>query len=164
MQLVSPDPGLIVWTSVVFIILLILLRRLAWKPILKMVKEREQHIDEALKAADKAREEMKNLQADNERILREARAERDGILKEAREIKEKIITEARSAAKEEGEKLVSSARAQIENEKMAAITELKNQVADLSITIAEKILRQELQDEARQRQLVDEVLRESKLN
>lgn len=156
--------GLFFWQTLLFLLLLFVLRKFAWKPILKAVEDREQGIEEALKAAQNARAEMQNLQADNERVLREARAERDAILKEAREIKDKTIAEAKGAAKEEAEKIISSARAQIENEKMAAITELKNQVADLSIDIAERILRSELKDEARQRELVGQVLQDTKLN
>src|SRR5690606_16146774 len=108
-----------------------------WKPILSAVKSREESIHKALQSAQTAREEMERLKSDNERILREARAERDAILKEARELKEQIISEAKGKAAEEGNRMIEQAREQIENQKMAAITELKNQVAQMSIDIAE---------------------------
>ena len=143
--------GLFVWQTVLFLALLFLLRKYAWKPILGAVEEREEGIKNALEAADKAKKDMEALNADNERILREAKAERDSILKEAREIKETIITEAKTQASEEADKVLASAREQINNEKLAAITELKNQVADLSIDIAEKVLKSELKDAEKQK-------------
>ena len=164
MELVTPAIGLIVWTTLTFLILLFLLGKFAWKPILKAVKDRESSISDALKSADKAREEMEELKSDNERILREARAERDGILKDAREISEKMVNEAKAKASAEGAKMVEQAREQIENQKMAAITELKNQVAKMSIDIAEKVIRKELSDKANQEALVGEQLQDFKLN
>lgn len=156
--------GLFVWQTVLFLALLFLLRKYAWKPILSAVEEREEGIKNALEAADNAKKEMEALNADNERILREAKAERDSILKEAREIKETIITEAKTQATEEADKVLASAREQINNEKLAAITELKNQVADLSIDIAEKILKSELKDTAKQKELVNNALKEAALS
>lgn len=164
MELVTPAIGLIVWTTLTFLILLFLLGKFAWKPILKAVKDRESSISDALKSADKAREEMEKLKSDNERILREARAERDGILKDAREISDKMVAEAKAKANTEGAKLLEQAREQIENQKMAAITELKNQVAKMSIDIAEKVIRKELSDKANQEALVGEQLQDFKLN
>lgn len=164
MELVTPAIGLIVWTTLTFLILLFLLGKFAWKPILKAVKDRESSISDALKSADKAREEMEKLKSDNERILREARAERDGILKDAREISDKMVAEAKAKANSEGAKLLEQAREQIENQKMAAITELKNQVAKMSIDIAEKVIRKELSDKANQEALVGEQLQDFKLN
>ena len=156
--------GLFVWQTVLFLALLFLLRKYAWKPILSAVEEREEGIKNALEAADNAKKEMEALNADNERILREAKAERDNILKEAREIKETIITEAKTQATEEADKVLASAREQINNEKLAAITELKNQVADLSIDIAEKILKSELKDTDKQKELVSNALKEAALS
>tara|TARA_B100000378_G_C17802076_1_gene327760 strand:+ start:71 stop:565 length:495 start_codon:yes stop_codon:yes gene_type:complete len=164
MDLVTPSIGLIFWTTVTFLILLVLLRKFAWKPILNAVKDREQSIDEALKSAQRAKEEMERLNADNERILKEARAERDSILKEAREMREKTIAEAKAKASEEAAKIIGSAREQIEHQKMAAITELKNQVAEMSIHIAEQILRGELADKNKQTELVNDQLKDFKLN
>lgn len=164
MDLVTPDIGLIVWTTVTFLILLVLLRAFAWKPILKAVRDREESIDEALKSAQRAKEEMERLNADNERILKEARAERDGILKEARELRDKTVAEAKEKANEEAAKLLETAREQIENQKMAAITELKNQVAEMSIQIAEQVLRGELADKAKQTEVVNSQLKDFKLN
>jgi F-type H+-transporting ATPase subunit b len=160
MDLVTPDIGLVFWTTLVFIILLIILRRIAWKPILEAVHSREESIESAMTAAEKARDEVLNLKADNERILNEARAERDRMLKEAREMKESIVSEAKAKATEEGDKMIASAQEAINNQKQAAMTELKNKVAELSIDIAEKILRQELSDNDRQQKLVNELLKE----
>ena len=156
--------GLFVWQTVLFLALLFLLRKYAWKPILGAVEEREEGIKNALEAADNAKKDMETLKADNERILREAKAERDSILKEAREIKETIITEAKIQASEEADKVLASAREQINNEKLAAITELKNQVADLSIDIAEKVLKSELKDVDKQKELVNNALKEAALS
>ena len=156
--------GLFVWQTVLFLALLFLLRKYAWKPILGAVEEREEGIKNALEAADNAKKDMETLKADNERILREAKAERDSILKEAREIKETIITEAKIQASEEADKVLASAREQINNEKLAAITELKNQVADLSIDIAEKVLKSELKDADKQKELVNNALKEAALS
>ena len=155
--------GLFVWQTVLFLALLFLLRKYAWKPILGAVEEREEGIKNALEAADNAKKDMETLKADNERILREAKAERDSILKEAREIKETIITEAKTQASEEADKVLASAREQINNEKLAAITELKNQVAGLSIDIAEKVLKSELKDADKQKELVNNALKEAAL-
>ena len=156
--------GLFVWQTVLFLALLFLLRKYAWKPILSAVEEREEGIKSALDAADNAKKEMEALNADNERILREAKAERDAILKEAREIKDGIIAEAKAQATVEADKVMSSAREQINNEKIAAITELKNQVADLSIDIAEKILKSELKDNTKQKEMVKNALKEAALS
>lgn len=162
--LVKPDIGLLFWTVVTFVILLVLLRKFAWKPILTAVKSREESIDKALDQAEKAREEMAQLKADNERIQKEARQEREEILREAREMKESIITEAKDKAGSEADRIIGSAREQIENEKMAAITELKNQVGKMSLEIAEKILRKELDKKENHEQLVEEQLEDFKLN
>ena len=156
--------GLFVWQTVLFLALLFLLRKYAWKPILSAVEEREEGIKNALEAADNAKKEMEALNADNERILLEAKAKRDSILKEAREIKETIIIEAKTQATEEADKVLASAREQINNEKLAAITELKNQVADLSIEIAEKVLKSELNDADKQKELVNNALKEAALS
>jgi len=162
--LVKPDIGLLFWTVVTFLILLVLLRKFAWKPILNAVQSREESIDKALNEAEKAREEMAQLKADNERIQKEARKEREEILKEAREMKDNIITEAKEKAGSEADRMIDSAREQIQNEKMAAITDLKNQVGRMSIEIAEKILRKELDSKENQEQLVEDQLEDFKLN
>ena len=164
MDLVTPGFGLIFWTSVVFIILLVLLKRMAWTPILNNVDARNKSIEEALEAAKNARDEMSNLKADNDRILKEARAERDEILKEARELKANIISEAKNAAKDEADKMIASAKVVIENEKAGAISELKNTVGALSIDIAEKVLRAELKDVEKQNAFIADMLKDIKLN
>jgi F-type H+-transporting ATPase subunit b len=164
MDLVTPGIGLVFWTSVVFLILILLLSKFAWKPILSAIKEREENIDKALKSADRARSEIKDLQNANERLLNEARSERDSMLKEAREVKEKMISEAKDKANSEAERILSSARETINNEKNAAVAEIKAQVATLSVEIAEKILRSELTAESKQKALANNLLEEAKLN
>ena len=164
MELVTPEIGLIFWTTVVFSLLLVVLKKYAWKPILSAVDERNKSIEEALRAADKAKEEMISLNADNERILMEAKKERDILLKEGREIKNSIIAEAKDKAKIDAEKILTTAKEQIINEKMKAITELKNQVGELSIEIAEKILKSELQDLNKQKELVTTAITNKDLN
>src|SRR5690606_20511808 len=154
-DLISPGLGLIFWTTLTFLILVFLLAKFAWKPILNAVKSRESAIEEALKSAQRAREDVKNLQADNEKVLKEAREERERVLREARSMKDKMISEAREAAGAEANKIIDSAREQIEHEKMAAITELRNQVATLSIEMAEKVLRAELKDKKSQEEMVE---------
>jgi F-type H+-transporting ATPase subunit b len=162
--MITPSFGLFFWMMVTFVIVLILLSKFAWKPILKMIKDREQSIDEQLRSAEKAKSEMVALQAGNEKLLADARRERDTLLKEARDMKDAIVGEAKTKAKEEADKLLASARESIHNEKMAAITELKNQVAQLSIDIAEKILARELAPENKQKELIGDLLKEAKLN
>jgi F-type H+-transporting ATPase subunit b len=164
MDLVTPGFGLIFWTSVVFIILLVLLKRMAWTPILNNVDARNKSIEEALEAAKNARDEMSNLKADNDRILKEARAERDEMLKEARELKANIVSEAKNAAKDEADKMIASAKVVIENEKAGAISELKNTVGSLSVDIAEKVLRAELKDVDKQNAFIADMLKDIKLN
>jgi F-type H+-transporting ATPase subunit b len=156
--------GLFFWQSVLFLALLFLLRKFAWKPILNAVNEREEGIKNALDSADKARREMENLQADNQKLIKEARAEREAMLKEAREIKNKMIEDAKDEAKAEASKLIAQAQASIETEKKAAIAELKSQVANLSINIAEKVVREELSNKDKQLQLVESMLGEATLN
>lgn len=164
MDLVTPDIGLLFWMTLSFLIVLFLLRKFAWKPILKMLREREESITDALEEAKKARNEMANLKADNESLLAEARAEREVILREANETKAAIVAEAKEKAKAEGDQIVKQARETIQNEKMAAITELKNQVASLSIDIAEKILKEELSSEEKQKSLINNLLDDVSLN
>lgn len=164
MDLVTPGFGLFFWMLLTFTIVFLLLKKFAWKPILSMVKEREETIDNALKSADRAKEEMKALQANNEKLLAESRVERDKILKEAREAKDAIINEAKSKAGEEANKIVAQARETINNEKMAAITELKNQVASLSVEIAEKILKDQLASDEKQKAMVNNLLKDVSLN
>lgn len=156
--------GLFFWQTLLFVILVFFLRKYAWKPILNAVEEREDGIKNALDSAEKAKQEMENLNADNERILAEARIERDRLLKEAREMKNNIINEAKEQAGSEADKILSSAKEQINNEKMKAITELKNSVADLSIDMATMVLKSELKNSDKQKQLVTEALKEVNLN
>jgi F-type H+-transporting ATPase subunit b len=162
MELVTPGFGLIFWTTLTFLLLVFLLKKFAWKPILGAIKDREESIDNALKSAEKAREEMKNLQADNERILAEARAERDAMMKEGRELRNKTIESAKDIARQEADKIIAAAGEQIEMQKNAAMTELKNHVAELSIDMAEKILRNELSDAKKQEALINQMLEEIK--
>jgi F-type H+-transporting ATPase subunit b len=151
--------GLFIWQIIIFLALLFLLKKYAWKPILGAVEERSNSIDDALKAAEKAKDEMAELTANNEKILTEARIEREAIIKEAKQIKEKTISDAKSQASVEAEKIIVSAKEQINNEKMKAMIELKNQVADISIDMAEKILKSELKDVEKQKNLISEALK-----
>ena len=156
--------GLFVWMLIIFIGLILLLKKFAWKPILDAVNEREEGIKNALASAERAKLDMQNLTAANERLLAEARAERDTLLKEAREIKEKMINDAKSEAQAQGEKMIAQAKAAIESEKNAAMVELKNQVSSLSIEIAEKVLKSELSNTEAQTKLVEKMLGDVKLN
>jgi F-type H+-transporting ATPase subunit b len=164
MELVKPAIGLIFWMSLTFLIVLFILKKFAWTPILSMIKERETSIETALSSARKAKEEMSSLQQDNERLLAQARADRDALLKEARETKDAIINEAKGKATTEANRLIASARETINTEKIAAINELKNQVASMSIEIAEKIIRNELTNDEKQKALVANLLKEVTLN
>lgn len=156
--------GLFFWQLVLFVVLVFFLKKMAWKPILSAVKEREDSINDSLLSAEKARLEMQNLKTDNERILKEARAERDAMLKEAREIREKLISESKEDALKQSAKLIEQAKLTIENEKQAAIVDLKNQVAELSISIAEKVIKDELSSKDRQLKVIGEMLKDIKLN
>ena len=156
--------GLFFWQTLLFIVLVIFLKKYAWKPILSAVEDREEGIKKALASAEKAKAEMESLNADNERVLLEAKQERDKLLKEARETKDSIIKEAKEKANAEADRLMSSAKEQIANEKMKAITELKNTVASLSIDIAEKVLKSELKDKSSQEKFIETTLKETELN
>lgn len=164
MNLVTPDIGLIFWTTLTFLILLFLLKKFAWKPILNMVKERDESIENALNAAEEAKKEMAALNAKNEELLQEAREERDKMLKEARDTKDKIISDAKSQAREEGDKLISNARQSIETEKKAALADIKNQVATLSVEVAERILKEKLSEGDGQDKLVEKYIQDINLN
>jgi F-type H+-transporting ATPase subunit b len=163
-SLTTPGIGLIFWTTLVFILLVLLLGKYAWKPILNAIKTREEGIEKALASAQSALNEMRELKSNNEKILAQAREERDAMLKEARDTKDVIITEAKTKAAKEGERIISAAREQINNEKNAAITDLKNQVAKLSIDIAEKILKSELSSDEKQKSLVNNLMKDINLN
>ena len=162
--MIEPGIGLLFWMTLTFIILLFLLAKFAWKPILNAVNDREVTIIDALNQAKLAKQEMAKLKEDNERILREARAERDGILKEARELKDKIVNEAKDNAKVEGEKMIEAARQSIQTEKIAAMADIKNQIGTLSVNIAENILREKLNNDGAQNALVENILNKSNLN
>jgi F-type H+-transporting ATPase subunit b len=156
--------GLFFWMLVIFILLIFLLKKFAWKPILDAVNEREEGIRSALLSAENAKKEMQNLKADNEKLLAEARLERDTMIKEAREIKEKMINDAKTEAQQAGEKMISQAKAAIEGEKNAAMAELKAKVSSLSVEIAEKLLKEELSNKEAQTKLVEKMLGDVKLN
>lgn len=164
MELVTPGIGLIVWSTIIFGLLLILLKKFAWKPILNAVKAREERIKGALKSAEEVKLEMEKLKADNEKILKEARGERNKLLSEAREVKEKMIGDAKAQANEEARKIVETARLNIQSEKDAAISDIKKQVALLSVDIAEKILQKKLEESKEQKQLIDKYLNKMSIN
>jgi len=162
--MINPDVGAIFWTTIGFGLVLFLLGKFAWKPVLNILKERDNNIESALKAAELAKEEMTKLKADNEKIMAEAKIERDNLLKEARELKDKMISEAKEQAADEANKIVEIARQNFRSEKEAAINEIKDQVATLSVQVAEKILKQQLSQYKDQKELMDSLMKDLKLN
>lgn len=164
MELVTPGFGLIFWMTIAFLAILFILKKFAWTPILTSLKEREKSIDDAIHSAENAREEIKKLQFSNEQLLKEAKNERDLILAEARKLKDSIIDESKVKAQEEANRILNSARESINNERMAAITDLKNQVADLSLEVAKKVLQKELADPKKQEEYVKELIKDVKFN
>lgn len=164
MELLTPGTGLIIWQTIVFLILFFLLAKLAWKPIIHSLKIREESIQDALDSAEQAKAEMTKLKADNEKLLDEARQQRDVMLKEAREVANAIKEEARVDASKQTDKMIADARAAINNEKQAALAEVKTQVAELSLEITEKLLRRELKDDKAQKELIDNFVQDVKLN
>ena len=164
MDLIIPSAGLIFWQLIGFLALLFILIKFAWKPILASLAEREASIDGALKSAEQARNEMANLKAENEKLLQEARLERDVILSKAHEASLKMIEDAKSESSRQGALLIESAKAVIETEKKAALSEVKNQVALLTLEVTEKLLRKKLSDDKAQVELVDQFIKDLKLN
>lgn len=164
MDLLTPSIGLIFWMTISFIVLLIILGKYAWKPILKALENRENSIQKSLDEAKNAREAMSKLTSQNEQILKEARMEREAILKEAREIKDKIINDAKDAATAESNKIIQSAKETINAERISAINQIKSEVADLSVDIAKKVLQKELSSPEEQKKLIDSLVNQAKLN
>lgn len=164
MGLVTPELGTFIWMFLAFAIVLFLLKKFAWKPILTALAEREESIEGALRSAELAKKEMAELQADNERILQEARKEREGMLKEAKEMGATLVRDAKQKASIEADKVIESARINIESEKAAALSEIKAQVALLSVEIAEKVLRQQFAEDQQQKDYFKKLMGEVKLN
>lgn len=164
MDLLTPSIGLIFWMTISFIVLLIILGKYAWKPILKALENRENSIQKSLDEAKNAREAMAKLTSQNEQILKEARMEREAILKEAREIKDKIINDAKDVATAESNKIIQSAKETINAERISAINQIKSEVADLSVDIAKKVLQKELSSPEEQKKLIDSLVNQAKLN
>jgi len=156
--------GFVVWALVAFVILFILLKKLAWKPIMNAIHDREQSIDDALNKAELAKQEMVRLTAQNQDLLQQARAERDEILRDAKTLKDSILNEAKKQAQIEGAKLIEKAKIEIENQKKVALAEVKTQVSTLSLEIAERVLRNQLDDKAKQEALVSNLLKDVELN
>jgi len=163
-SLTSPAIGTIFWTVIIFTLFFLILKKYAWKPILSAVKQRDEMIKGSLASAEMARREMLKLQSDNEAILRKAREEREGILKEAREVRDKLIAEAKGKATEETEKMIDKARVSIEREKAVALSEIREQVATISVEIASKLLGEKLKQTGEQEKLIDNYLKEIDLN
>jgi F-type H+-transporting ATPase subunit b len=163
MDLVTPDIGLVFWTTVCFVILLFILGKFAWKPILAAVSEREKSIESALAMAEAAKDEMARLTSENDQLLKQTRLERDLILREAKQMKDHIVSEAKDAANAEGTRIIERAKLEIDNQKSLAMADVKNQVAALSIEIAEKILRKQFEDQKKQDALVTDLLKEVNL-
>ena len=164
MDLITPDLGLIFWTGLVFLLLMFILTKFIWKPILGAVKKREDNIQDALDLAEKTKAEMKMLQTQNENLLKEARAERDEMIKDAKATSTKMIDDSRNKAKEEAEKIIKNAQASIAAEKNAAIAELKNQVATIALEIAEKVVHEQMTDDAKQKALASKFAENIRLN
>ncbi|AFK05433.1 ATP synthase subunit b [Emticicia oligotrophica DSM 17448] len=164
MELLTPAVGLLFWMALVFGILVLLLKKFAWKPILSALKEREDSIESALRMAEETRAEMAKLKADNDKILAEARAERDKMIRDGKDVADKLIAEAKDRAVAEGNKIIADAREAIQQEKTAMIAQMKKDLATFSIEIAEKVLRKELADKKSQEDLVSSLISEANLN
>jgi F-type H+-transporting ATPase subunit b len=164
MELLLPELGLFIWTLLAFIIVFLILKKFAWKPILDTLNDREKSIADSIASADKVRKEMANMQSENEQLLNQAREERSLMLKEAKETKDKIVSQAKAEATEEANKIMAEARSQIQNEKMAALTDVKNQMGKLVIEVSEKVLRKELSDKSAQESYISTLAKEIKLN
>jgi F-type H+-transporting ATPase subunit b len=164
MQLVTPGIGLLFWMLVSFGLVLFILGKYAWAPIMKGIHQREDTIEKALEAANEAKKEMLKLKAGNEQLLREAKDERDALMRDARKMKEMILEEARAKGAEESARILENARENIQFEKMAAINDLKNQIASISIEIAEKLIGKELENKKQQQELTEKLLKEVKIN
>lgn len=164
MELVTPSIGLVFWTLISFLILLVMLKKLAWKPVLTAINERERSIEDALNRAEIAREQIATLTNQNESLLKQARAERDEILKQAKFLKDQIVAEAKTSAQFEGNKMIEKAKIEINNQKISALSEVKTQVATLSLEIAEKVLRTKFSDKQAQEILIAQLLNDVKLN
>jgi F-type H+-transporting ATPase subunit b len=164
MNLITPEFGLLFWQTITFLVLLLLLGRFAWKPIMSSLREREETIEGALRSAELARQEMTKLRADNERLLDEARAERDAMMRKAQQTADAIVEEAKNKAAAESNRIVESARAAIQSERQAAIDDIRRQVATLSVDIAEKVIRRQINGDTQQRQLVDQFVKDIHLS
>lgn len=164
MDLLQPALGLFFISLLIFIIVFLILKKFAWKPILSTLKEREDSITDSIATAERVKEEMAQMKAEHEHVLAEAKAERSMILKEAKEAKDKIISEAKATAQAEAKKIIQDASVAIENQKMAALTDVKNQVGNLVIEVAEKILRKELSDKQNQEAYIKQLATEIKMN
>lgn len=164
MEIVMPEVGVIFWTVLAFLIVWFILRKFAWKPILNMLNERNQYIDNGLQMAEKAKEEMQKMEARNEELIKETKFERENLLKEARDSQDKIISEARESAKKETAQLIEKARKKIEAEREAAFAEMKNEIVDYSVQIAEKILRKEFDNKNMQKEVAERYMKDIKIN
>jgi F-type H+-transporting ATPase subunit b len=164
MDLLTPGPGLIIWQLFVFVLLVLLLGKLAWKPIIESLKEREESIQQALDMAESAKKEMASLKADNEILLRETREERDKILRDARDAGNRIHDQAQADAKKNADRLIEDAKAIIQTEKNAALRDVKEQVAMFSLQIAEKLIKKNLSDDKAQKELANTFIKDLKLN
>ena len=164
MELVTPNVGTIFWMVIIFGIVAFILKKFAWKPILAALNERENNIDNALRAAEQARKEVQNLKADNDKIMAEAKKEKEIILHEAMNLKDKIMAEAKQKAEAEAESNIKHARQQIQNEKTKAVNEMKQQITELSLMIAEKVIRKELEGDKEQQKMIKKLVEGIKLN
>ncbi len=164
MDLVTPEVGLLFWTTVSFLIFFFILRKFAWAPILAAISARETSIETALSKAEAAKEEMARLTSENDALLKEARIERDNILRDAKKMKDQIVSDAKETAAKEGARMIEKARIEIDNQTAIAMAQVKDQVATLSIEIAEKVLQKQFEDKGKQDALVADLLKQVKLN
>lgn len=164
MDLLSPELGLFFWTLLAFLIVFFILRKAAWKPILKSLGDREKGIADSIAQADRVRKEMSALQSQNETLLAQAREERQTMLREAKDAGDKMVAEAKERARQEGDKMIADARMQIEQQKMAALTDVKNQIGILAVEVAEKVLRRNLATDASQSEYARQLVEDVKLN
>ncbi len=163
MELVNPGLGLIFWMTLAFGIVFFILKKFAWPPIIQALKDREKHIEEALHAADRAHEEMKKLKLDNEQLLKEAKEERDLIMSDARKMRDKMLEEARLKASDEADRIVENAKERIQNERMAAMVDIKNEIGTIALEVAEKILREKMKSTEAQKTYIDKLLDEANI-
>jgi len=164
MDLLTPELGLFIWTLLAFLIVFLILKKFAWKPILSSLNEREKGIADSIAAADRVKSEMASMQNENEKMMLQAREERSAMLKEAKDMRDKLVNDAKAQAQVEANKVIADAHVQIEQQKMAAMTEMKNQIGIMAVEVAEKILRKQLGSTDAQNSFAKQLVEDIQLN